>query len=203
MSRRAILWLAVALVIALGAAGAAIGWIVIHGVSARDEPTVVETLLARRLRHLAIPAADRALPNPLAVSEEALRSGREHFADHCAICHANNGSGETSLNQGLYPRAPDMRRSGTQDLSDGEIYWIIRNGIRLSGMPGWGGGTAHEDEETWGLVHFIRHLPALTDRERIEMEWLNPKSPGEIEAERAEQEFLSGGSDPGDKHHEH
>jgi len=84
----------------------------------------------------------------------------------------------------------------TQELSDGELFAIIENGIRSTGMPGWGDGTAQSAYGSWGLVHFIRHLPELTPEELAQMEALNPKTPGEWDELRAEQEFLSGGAAP-------
>ena len=132
-----------------------------HGFSAREQPTAFESYLARHARTIATPRGARELNNPLGPTELAIAEARDHFADHCAICHANNGSGETEINSGLYPPAPDMRQRATQDLTDGEIFYIIKNGIRFTGMPGWHG----EDEENWKLVLFIRHLPRLTARE--------------------------------------
>ena len=73
-------------------------------------------------------------------TEEAIAEGRAHFADHCASCHANDGSGDTEMGRGLYPRAPDMRLAATQNLEDHELFYIIENGIRLTGMPAWGTG---------------------------------------------------------------
>lgn len=75
---------------------------------------------------------------------------------------------------------------------DGELFYTIENGIRLSGMPAWGGGTEHGEEDSWKLVHFIRHLPSLSASEVKEMEKLNPKSPDELEEEKQEQQFLNG-----------
>lgn len=132
-----------------------------RGFSAREEPSELEAFVARQLRYLAMPAEAKRLKNPLEATELAIAEGRDHFADHCAICHANNGSGNTEINSGLYPPAPDMRTYITQDLTDGEIFYIIRNGIRFTGMPGWGG----DDEENWKLVLFIRHLPNITPEE--------------------------------------
>jgi len=176
-----------------------------HGVSARDQPTQAEIFVARRLRHLAIPYSARQMTSPHAATAESVKAGMEHFADHCATCHGNDGSGDTEIGKGLYPKAPDMRREETQALSDGELFYIIENGIRFTGMPGWGkggdadAGAAHgtdgEDEshDTWALVHFIRHLPKLTDDELAQMKALNPKSPEEWEQEQQMREFLKGG----------
>lgn len=149
-----------------------------------------EALLARRLRSMGIPAGAKSASNPVPVSAAVLESARAHFADHCATCHANDGSGDTSIGRNLYPKAPDMRKPATQSLSDGEIFWIIKNGVRLSGMPAWGADTKEDDRVTWELVHFVRHLPRLTPEELSEMRSLNPKSREEFEAEEAERRFL-------------
>ena len=90
-----------------------------------------------------------------------------------------------------------MTQRPTQELSDGELFAIIENGIRLTGMPGWGTGTAESGYGSWGLVHLIRHLPDLTPEELAEMEALNPKTPAEWEALQAEAAFLAGEGGPG------
>jgi mono/diheme cytochrome c family protein len=162
-----------------------------RGVSTRDEPTRAEALIARALRRLAIPRRAGGLKNPLPASEGAVAAGRAHFADHCASCHGNDGKGQTGMGRNLYPRAPDMTLAATQSLSDGEIYWIIENGMRLTGMPAWGKG-GDQDKETWALVSFIRHLPHATEEEIREMKRLNPKSAAELEEERAAEAFLRG-----------
>jgi mono/diheme cytochrome c family protein len=122
------------------------------------------------------------------------------------VCHANNGSGDTMFGKMMYPRPPDMRLEDTQAMSDGEIYYTIKNGIRLSGMPAFGGPTDN-DVATWKLVHFIRYLPKLTPAEEAEMQKLNPKSPDEIQEEKDEENFLNGGADaanpPATKTHHH
>ena len=92
----------------------------------------------------------------------------------CAICHANDGSARALVGMNLYPKPPDMRSGETQNLTDGEIFYIINNGVRLTGMPGW--GTTHREEDTWKLVLFIRHLPELSDQEKKDMLSLNPKT---------------------------
>jgi cytochrome c553 len=195
--------------------------VVRHGVSARDQPTQAEIFVARRLRHLAIPMAARQMANPQPATPASIKAGMEHFADHCAICHGNDGSGDTEIGKNLYPKAPDMRTDETQSLSDGELFYIIENGIRFTGMPGWGTGQGnaaddhadahdeHEGHDTWSLVHFIRHLPKLTDAEQQQMKTLNPKGPDEWEQQQQMQEFLKGGEAPatpvesGHEHHEH
>jgi mono/diheme cytochrome c family protein len=175
----------------------ATGWsIVRRGFSARDAPSSVEKFVARRVRALAVPARARDARNPVSPSPDVFADARAHFADHCAVCHANDGSGRTTIGQNLYPKAPDMREPDTQRLTDGELYDIIQNGIRLTGMPAWGKEGDPNDEDTWKLVHFIRHLNELTPARLKEMETLNPKTPAEIEEERLDEEFLRGGAAP-------
>lgn len=177
-----------ALVLVAGAFGLAY-YMTAHGFSARDQPTFVEAGLARTMRHLGVPRSARALTNPTPDTPDTIRAGMEHFADHCALCHANNGSGDTQIGRNLYPKAPDMRTAMTQDLSDGELFYIIENGVRLTGMPAWAAGPEGE-KGSWALVRFVRHLPKLTDEEIAEMEKLNPRSPGEMGI--SEEEFLKG-----------
>ncbi len=175
-----------------------------HGFSARDEPTAVEAFVARRVRHLAVPRAAREMTNPVELNEEVLSEARAHFADHCASCHGNDGRGQTTIGQHLYPRAPDMASSKTRSLSDGELFYVIEHGIRLTGMPAWGEDTPEDDRESWKLVHFIRHLPDITPEEIEEMKELNPKTRAEFKDEDAIRRFLEGGEVPPPREvHEH
>ena len=162
------------------------------GISAKVEPTRTEAAVAGRLRRLGIPGSYRQLPSPVPASPQTLTTGRAHFADHCAICHANDGSGQTEMGRNLYPRAPDLRLAQTQQLTDGEIFYIVENGIRFTGMPGWGDGSEESQRASWHLVSFIRHLPQLTQEEKLQMERMNPKSPEEWRQMQEDEEFLEG-----------
>jgi len=166
-----------------------------RGVSARAQPGAFEAAFATTVRDLAIRGRTRGLVNPVATTPETVAEGRAHFADHCASCHGNDGSGNTEMGRGLYPRAPDMRLPATQNLSDAELFYIIENGVRLTGMPGWGTGTKEGETQSWHLVQFIRHLPALTPAEIEEMKSLNPRSPADVRQEIEEEKFLQGGDD--------
>jgi mono/diheme cytochrome c family protein len=167
-------------------------WIGSRGISARAEPGAIETAVARTMRRLAIPPGDRHRQNPIKMSPDVLAAGMTHYADHCAACHANDGSGETQVGFGLYPRPPDMRQSTTQSLSDGELFYIIENGVRLTGVPAWGTGKPDEAEETWHLVHFIRHLPRITAAELEDMKGMNPTSRDQLRHQMEEEKFLKG-----------
>jgi len=193
MMKNLIWFIAGAITLVLAAGGAGFIFLKTHanGFSARAQPSAIETVMAQTARAMALPAGAKDRRNPIANSSEVLAEGRAHWADHCALCHANDGSGETEMGRQMYPHAPDMRKEGTQQMTDGELFYIIENGIRLSGMPAWG-GTEHGEEGSWHLVHFIRHLPNLTPGEIKEMEALNPKSPGDREEEKQEEQFLKG-----------
>ena len=189
MSRGNVILLVVVIAIALMVLAAAS---ILHdGLSSRAKPTAMETMLAHQARHLAMPEGARKQQNPLADTAENLRDARLHFADHCAICHSNDGSGDTMIGHNLYPKPPDLRREETQKLADGEIFWIIENGVRFTGMPAFGGAHGSEND-SWKLVRFIRHLPQLSADERMEMERYNPKGPEDREEEQEENEFLKG-----------
>jgi mono/diheme cytochrome c family protein len=187
-------FLAGALALAVAAAGSGLIFLKTraNGFSARAQPSAVERWAARQARAIALPAGARERTNPIADSPEVLDEARAHWADHCAQCHSNNGSGAAGMGKDMYPHAPDMRQAGTQDLTDGELFYIIQNGIRLTGMPSWGSGTSRDAQDSWKLVRFIRHLPKLTAEEEREMEALNPKSPDELKEEQEERNFLNG-----------
>jgi mono/diheme cytochrome c family protein len=181
-----------------------VGWIEVqHGFSARDNPTALEAFVARKVRMMAIPSDAKNQKNPYTATAEILTDARRHFADHCATCHGNDGRSNTAIGRNLYPKAPDMRLQATQDLTDGALYYIIHNGIRLTGMPAWGEAQGN-DEDSWKLVLFLRHLPKLMPEEEKDMEQYNPQSRAERAEQEEEEEFLKGGNPPsGTNQHHH
>ncbi|HEY6105638.1 MAG TPA: c-type cytochrome [Anaeromyxobacteraceae bacterium] len=201
MSRRSLAVL-VALATALSIAAAGSALLIRGGASAKGDPSRLEAAVARRARSLLIPASARDLANPLAATPEVVAEGRAHFADHCALCHANDGGGATALGRGLYPRAPDLRRPEAQRLTDGEIFWIIENGVRFTGMPAM--GEPGRESESWAMVHFIRRLPALTPEEKLQMERMNPRGPQAWRELEEDERFLRGkqpaSAAPGHRH---
>jgi len=178
----------------VGAAGGC--YMISTGFSARPEPGGLETFAALTIRNLAISRQARGLNNPVERSPDIIAGGRAHFADHCATCHANDGSGNTTIGKGLYPKAPDMRLARTQNLSDAQLFYIIENGVRMTGMPAWGTGQSSGESASWHLVHFIRHLPELSEPELEEMAALNPASPDEFRQRQIDAQFLEGNAEP-------
>ncbi len=197
------------LVLVLAVAGGIVAYsIVSKGLSTRTSPSMAEESIAMTLRSLATPRSVRDLPNPVEPTAEALGGAVDHWADHCAACHANDGSGSTEMGRSFYPPSPDMRGARTQSLKDGELFSIIENGIRLTGMPAWGTGTPEGERESWALVHFIRRLPNLTTADIERMEGLNPQSPAKFREAEEARLFLEGmteaptNSTPAKPHHD-
>ena len=178
---------AVLLAAAFGCFAAAYFFILPDFFSARAKPSAMEARAVRSLRNAAIPRAARERKNPIGMSSAVLAEGRAHFDDHCAICHGADGRGRTEMGPNFYPPVPDMTSDEIQSLSDGEIFYAIRNGVRFSGMPAWGAEHGDDDWADWKLVHFIRHLPNLT-REEIDG------------AKHAEPPQPSGGHEHGHQH---
>ena len=186
--KRIIAIVGIVVLLVLGASALLLRQILSHGFSAREKPWAIEEFLARRARNLATDAEARRLTNPYTANPEIMRDASDHFADHCAFCHGEDGSGKTEIGQGMYPPPPDLREPSTQELTDGELFQIIQNGIRFTGMPGWGG--LDTDDEIWQLVLFLRHLPQL--------------SPEELEHLReVHHEKASAADHPHEDHHRH
>ena len=185
--------LAIVLIVAGVLAAAGLAYVRTTGLRADAVPGQAETRMARAVRAFAIPSEDRNRRNPLPASAEALTAGLEHFADHCASCHGNDGSGDTQYGRGLYPRPLDLRAAATQELTDGELFYVIEHGIRFTGMPAFGTGQKEGEDSSWQLVHFIRHLPRLTEAELERMQQLNPRSMDDVRQQLEEERFLRGG----------
>jgi mono/diheme cytochrome c family protein len=177
-------------------AGLALVYVRTSALTARGEPGAFERRVAHAARSLAVPPDLRSMSNPEPRTPEVLTEALGHYADHCAVCHGNDGSGKTAVGQGTWPKAPDMRLAATQDLSDGELFHIIEQGVRFTAMPGWSTGTPEGAAASWHLVHFIRHLPNLTPDELERMGALTPRSPDEIRQEIEAEQFLQGGDPP-------
>jgi len=195
---------AIALTVVIGGGGFIFLKTRANGFSARAETSSLEKIAAQTARGMALPSDARDKRNPVINSKEVLANAKAHWADHCAVCHANDGSGQSEMGSHMYPPAPDMRKERTQRMTDGELFYIIENGIRLTGMPAWGGSEIGE-QDSWKLVHFIRHLPNLSASEVKEMEKLNPKGPEELEEEKQEEQFLKGQpvNEAPKQHHHH
>jgi mono/diheme cytochrome c family protein len=156
-----------------------------QGLSARAEPPWIEDVVAGQIVSMSIPAKAKSAVNPLANQADAWRTGGRHFEEECAVCHGDDGRGKSEIGRNMYPKAPDMT-GDTQEMSDGELFYIIQNGVRYTGMPAW--EEDHTPAEGWQLVSFIRHLPKLTPEEIQELKSAGGEQHGEHGHEPAEGE---------------
>lgn len=150
--------------VVLVAAGAAA---VVYTGSFNTAATVPPGRLEKRIatfaldRSVAKRAPDRK--NPLPANAETLREGLREYRSHCLVCHGAPGVDPGSIGQGLNPGAPDLSLPRVQARTDGQLFWLTSEGIRMTGMPAF--GPTEDEEEIWHMVAFVRHLPELTDDE--------------------------------------
>jgi len=134
-------------------------YIVSGGMRARQKPSTFETILAQKLVELSIPNEAKVLKNPLSANADGsdVAAGRELYQRNCELCHGYDGSGKTAAGGGMYPPPLDLRHPALvkRTRTDGELFYLIRNGVRNTGMPGW----QFPDRQIWQLVSFIRNLP--------------------------------------------
>lgn len=146
------------------------------GLSANVEPGRLERSVAERLVRLSIPADADRQQNPFSGDPDAWRQAREHYLDHCAVCHGRDMKGTTDIGSNMYPNVPDLTSTEVQARSDGALFYIIQNGVRWTGMPAWKG--EHSPEDTWKLVALLRKAPTLTEAD------LSGKDSGEREPDQ-------------------
>lgn len=200
MLRRIKIFFIIIFLLLVGSTLAAL-WLLPGTFSAKATPPEWEVKAARFIRHLATPSHFLKMSNPVPFSPENLAQARHHFADHCATCHANDGSGKTHMGPNFYPPVPDLRAPAIQAMADGELFYIIHYGIRFTGMPAWGKGLPEEDLDSWKLVLLIRHFPNITPEEITEMKQYNPLTREEREQQEALDKFLSGEDAFPQEHH--
>jgi mono/diheme cytochrome c family protein len=150
-------------IVLLGLIGVALAVATVRrgGLAADRQPGRLERTVAGQLVRLSIPSDADRQKSPFANEANTWRDAREHFADHCAVCHGRDGKGNTEMGKHMYPRVPDLTSAEVQGRTDGALFYIIQNGVRWTGMPAWKG--EHSPEDTWKLVAFIRRAPTLTE----------------------------------------
>ena len=131
----------------------------ISGIERAAATIAVDRSVARRAPRTA---------NPVAASPETLAKGLSHYKAMCVTCHGAGAVDPSPIGEGLNPPAPDLTQKSIQSRTDGELFWIVQNGIRMTGMPAF--GPTHKDEEIWTLVTFLRHLPELSSEEEAALE---------------------------------
>ncbi|MGZ5154489.1 MAG: c-type cytochrome, partial [Burkholderiales bacterium] len=154
----------VAVLIICISAAIGIDLLIRRGFRATSNPSALEVAVARRIRNFAIPSAERDQKNPVPATSTSLQRGHDLFVNRCAGCHGIDGGGRTPIGSNAYPRVPDLRAPAAQSLTDGQIYYIIENGVQLTGMPALGGNGSSADP--WYLVLYVRGLRGLNPNEQ-------------------------------------
>jgi mono/diheme cytochrome c family protein len=149
-------------ILAVSIAGVLIGVTAIIGLSrfnlgARQEPSRLETMLATRAKHFLVHRSSReGIPPAPKNFQASIDEGDKLFGTECAACHGDDGHKITDAGRWMYPRAADLTSPEVQKYSDPELFWIVKNGIRFSGMPAF--GEVESDEHIWNIVHYVRTL---------------------------------------------
>ncbi|HEX3991856.1 MAG TPA: cytochrome c [Acetobacteraceae bacterium] len=110
-----------------------------------------------KLRSVRAHAAGISAPSSLD-DDDKVTEGIVHFAAHCVICHGAPGVPNRGFGRKLYPDPPDLA-GVSETYGPGELFWIVKNGIKATGMPAW---NDHSDEELWAIIAFLRMLPAMS-----------------------------------------
>ncbi len=134
---------------------------------AAQQPGSLEKVLAGYVLSRWISYNAPAKTNPLAITDD-LESAQAEYSEHCAACHGLDGSGRNRFEADFYPPVVKLTSDEVQDLSDGEIYFIIANGISNTAMPAF--GRNHSGEDIWKQVLWVRHLAHLTPAEKAAIE---------------------------------
>ena len=129
------------------------------GCPASKKPSKLETTLANMAKDVVIPLEAQNLKNAASATDENIQAGQQTYLQQCALCHAADGRAETKLGLAMYPPAMDLNSPHVQRWSDAELFWIIQNGVRLTGMPAW--KTIVSEQDSWKMVDFIHALPKL------------------------------------------
>ncbi len=153
--------------VAVLAAGAAFVWAGLFNTAATAPPGKLERQVAGIALDRSVQRRAPKIANPLKPGPDVARGGLAHYKGMCVTCHGAPGVDPSEAGEGLNPAAPDLSTGKVQKRTDGELFWLVQNGIRMTGMPAF--GPTHSDEEIWKIVAFVRRLPALSPEEQEEL----------------------------------
>ncbi len=120
--------------------------------------------LINEVREASIEYHSKGIKAPSTIDPNTMREGVRHFHEMCRLCHGAPGFPKEEFAEGLYPKPPDLASKDVQEGSDPEIFWVLKNGIKLTGMPAF--GPTHDDNELWAMVRVFRRLPELKQPEQ-------------------------------------
>lgn len=127
--------------------------------NADARPPAVEKWIAKKSLDATIARQAPAGDNPMPLTDRNLVEGIRLYAADCAICHGAADGRASDVAGGLYQRAPQLAKYGVEDDEDGEVYWIVYHGVRMTGMPSFGHSLS--EEELWKVVLFLKNMDSL------------------------------------------
>lgn len=128
--------------------------------SAVEDPSALEAWVANHAKRQLIGRSARRVMQHLRRNADTVAMGGMQFRADCGVCHGSDGRTATEIGKSMSPRASDLGSAEVQAWSDAELFWIIKNGIKMTGMPGF--GPVHPDERIWDLVHYVRQIGTHT-----------------------------------------
>jgi mono/diheme cytochrome c family protein len=178
-------------ILLVGAGAAAIVYTGSFNTSAEIPPGRMEKRIATLALNKSVERRAPNRKNPLPATPENLRGGLAHYRENCLVCHGAPGVDPGEIGQGLNPGAPDLTLPRVQARTDGQLYWLVDEGIRMTGMPAF--GPTHGENELWQIVAFLRHLPEITAEETTQLK-------GETEAAEHHHEESPPSTKPAHSH---
>jgi mono/diheme cytochrome c family protein len=157
-----------AMVVVLACGVAAFLWSGTYNVAANVPHWTITHWFLEQVKDRSISAHSKGITVPPLKEPKLLERGFNHYHPMCRLCHGAPGFDRNEFAKGLYPSTPDLTSGNVQrEWNDAELYWIIKNGLKLTGMPAF--GVTHGNDELWGMVAFLRDLPNLQAKEYVAM----------------------------------
>jgi mono/diheme cytochrome c family protein len=146
--------------------------------NATARPSAAEAWVARYVLGKWVRSNAPSDSNPIPATTENVQEGEHEYDEHCAVCHGLDGTANNRVGGDFYPPVPRLSKGATF-LSDGQLYFIVSNGIRMTAMPGF--GTRHSSDELWKIILWVRHFPNLTSQERATIQARMKEEGGDTE----------------------
>jgi mono/diheme cytochrome c family protein len=157
-------WSFLVIVVLIILAGAAVIWFGLYNVAADSPHWKLTFLILDAAKDRSIEVHSRGIVPPSLQGNELIDRGFRHFNETCRLCHGGPGIKPLEFTKGLYPRPPRFpSKDVQQDMSDAQLYWIVKHGLKMTGMPSF--GVTYSDEDIWAIVAFVRRLPTLSPQE--------------------------------------
>ncbi|MES1942107.1 cytochrome c family protein [Salinisphaera sp. T5B8] len=150
----------------VGGAAAGVIYSGVYNVAATSDHWPITRWALQKTVHRSVERQASGIDVPPLGSEKQLLAGAVNFDAMCSSCHTPPGAQPSAAAQGMYPEPPELTHAA-REKSPGEIFWVIKHGIKASGMPAW--GASHSDDDLWAMTAFIAQLPDMTPADYRQM----------------------------------